>query len=168
MPDWSILSKSVFRRLADMSALFKPRANRKNTGSEDWAKLADRRSAPIVVRLRAGLFLRYTSATGAREFDTFLRDAKTWALFEHAVLPELDNFTFFDKSRETFVAPPAVLADGMFHLWTVTDLGLDLDGRPTTIGVIGELAHYVCAVYETKRLDRRAQKRNWLGLTPSS
>jgi hypothetical protein len=147
-----------------MSALFKPRAEIKPNRSEDWAKIADRRSAPTAVRLRAGLYLRYHSTTGAKEFDTFLRDAKTWAIFEHAVLPELENFTFFDKSRQTLVSPPAILADGMFHLWTVTDLGLDLDGRPTTIAVIGELASYLCSVYETNRVDRRAQRRNWLGL----
>jgi hypothetical protein len=46
-------------------------------------------------------------------------------------------------------------------------LGRDLDGRPTTIAVIGELAKYLCSVYETTRIDRRAQKRNWLGLNPT-
>jgi hypothetical protein len=166
VPDWSILSKSLFRSLADMSALFKPSAKPTHT-SEDWAKIADRRSSPIVVRLRAGLFLRYHSATGAKEFDTFLRDAKTWALFEHAVLPELADFSFFDKSRQTAVSSPAVLADAMFHIWTVTNLGLDLDGRPTTIAVISELAIYLCSVYETTRLDRRFHRRNWLGLNPA-
>lgn len=147
-----------------MSALFRPRTKTKTNASEDWAKLADRRSSPTVVRLRAGLFLRYQAATGVSEFDTFIRDAKTWALFEHAVMPELDNFSFFDKSRQTTVSSAAGLADAMFHLWTVTDLGLDLDGRPTTIAVISELANYLCAVYETTRIDRRRSKRNWLGL----
>jgi hypothetical protein len=148
-----------------MSALFRPRAlpNSANT-SKNWAKIADRRSSPTVVRLRAGLFLAYNAATGAKEFDTFLRDANTWALFEHSVLPELENFAFVDRSRDATVSSPAVLADGMFHLWTVTDLGLDLNGRPTTIGVVGELAHYLCAVYEASRVDRRTLKRNWLGL----
>lgn len=149
-----------------MSALFGPRGKSKAGLHDGWAKAADRRSSPTVIRLRAGLFLAYQAATGAQEFDTFLRDAKTWALFEHAVLPELDNFSFFDKARDTTVSSPAVLADGMFHLWTVTDLGLDLNGRPTTIGVIGELADYLCATYETARVDRRTKKRNWLGLNP--
>jgi len=149
-----------------MSALFRRRSGVKANSTEDWVKLADRRSSPTSVRLRAGLFLRYQAATGVKEFDTFLRDAKTWAVFEHAVLPELDNFSFFDKSRQATVSSPAVLADAMFHLWTVTDLGLDLAGRPTTIAVISELAKYLCAVYETTPLDRRARRRNWLGLNP--
>jgi hypothetical protein len=146
-----------------MSALFRPRAKSANS-TQDWAKIADRRSSPTDVRLRAGLFLAFSAASGAKEFDTFHRDAKTWAVFEHAVLPELDNFTFIDRGRQATVSSPAVLADGMLHLWTITDLGLDLNGRPTTIGVIGELAHYLCAVYETSPVDRRAKKRNWLGL----
>ncbi len=165
MPDWFNFQTSLFRRLADMCALFKRRGRPNPT--QNWTKIVDRRSAPTVVRLRAGLFLRYQAATGVKEFDTFIRDAKTWAIFEHSVLPELADFTFYDKNRQTAVSAAAVLADGMFHLWTVTDLGLNLDGRPTTIGVIGELAHYLCAIYETKRVDRRAQKRNWLGLTPA-
>jgi hypothetical protein len=148
-----------------MLALFKP--GRTSSKSENWAKTAERRSAPTALRLRAGLVLRYQTATGAKEFDTFLRDAKTWALFEHAVLPELEKFSFFDKSRERTVSAAAVLADGMFHLWTITELGLDLNGRPTTIGVISELAHYLCAVYEASRIDRRSGPRNWLGLNPS-
>jgi hypothetical protein len=148
-----------------MSALFQPHP--KTDQLENWTKLADRRSSPTVVRLRAGLFLRYSGATGAKEFDTFVRDATTWANFEHSVLPELNNFSFFDQNRQKHVSPPAVLADAMFHVWTVTDLGLDLDGRPTTIAVIGELANYLCAVYETKHVDRRAKKRNWLGLNPA-
>jgi len=146
-----------------MSALFRFKAQR-NT-SEDWAKIADRRSSPPVVRLRAGLFIRYSSATGAKEFDTFLRDANTWAAFEHAVLPELAKFTFLDKSRNARVSEPAVLADAMYHIWTVTTLGRDLDGRPTTISVISDLVKYVCSVYETQPSDRRAAKRNWLGLS---
>jgi hypothetical protein len=149
-----------------MSALFKHRAKSANT-YEDWAKIAGRRSSPTVVRLRAGLFLRYHSATGAKEFDIFLRDAKTWAIFEHAVLPELANFSFLNRSRQSAVSSPAVLADAMFHLWTATDLGRDLNGRPTTIAVIDELAYYLCSVYEATRIDRRAQKRNWLGLNPA-
>ncbi len=116
------------------------------------------------MRLRAGLFIRYTSATGAKEFDTFVRDAKTWATFEHAVLPELAKFTFLDKARNMRISEPAVLADGMYYVWTVTTLGRDLDGRPTTIGVISDLANYVCSVYEVQPLDRRAARRNWLGL----
>jgi hypothetical protein len=165
VPDWSIFRNSLFRRLADMSSLFRSRLKSEIGTTQDWAKIADRRSSPTVVRLRAGLFLRYQTATGAREFDTFLRDAKTWALFENAVLPELKNFSFFDKSRQATVSSSAALADAMFHLWTVTDLGLDLDGRPTTIAVIGELARYLCSVYQATRLDRRSRKRNWLGLT---
>jgi hypothetical protein len=98
-----------------MSALFKPR--RKNALiAEDWAKIAGRRASPVEIRLRAGLFLSYHSATSSKELDTFERDAKTWAVFEHSVLPELENFTFFDNSRELYVSPSAVLADGMFHL----------------------------------------------------
>lgn len=145
-----------------MSALFrgKPSPN----ASQDWAKIADRRSSPPVLRLRAGLFIRYTSATGAKEFDTFARDAKTWAAFEHAVLPELAKFTFLDKARNMRISEPAVLADAMYHVWTVTTLGRDLDDRPTTIGVISELAKYVCSVYETQPIDRRTARRNWLGL----
>jgi hypothetical protein len=145
-----------------MSALFRRKPDR-NT-SQDWVKIADRRSAPPVMRLRAGLFIRYTSATGAKEFDTFVRDAKTWATFEHAVLPELAKFTFLDKARNMRISEPAVLADGMYYVWTVTTLGRDLDGRPTTIGVISDLANYVCSVYEVQPLDRRAARRNWLGL----
>ena len=147
-----------------MSALFRTRGQ--SPALENWAKLAERRSSPVVIRLRAGLFLRYHSAIGAKESDAFLRDAKTWALFEHAVLPELENFSFFDKSREIYVSPSAVLADGMFHLWTVTDLGLDDNGQTTTIAVITEMAHYLCAIYETTRIDRREVKRNWFGLSP--
>jgi len=119
------------------------------------------------MRLRAGLLLRYQAATKAAENDVFQRDAKTWALFEHAVLPELANFTFVDKSRDVFVSPSAVLADGMFHLWTLTELGLDMAGRPTTLTVISELANYLCAVYETTHVDRRKRRRNWFGLTRS-
>jgi hypothetical protein len=144
-----------------MSALFKLRPPQ--TGSEDWAKIADRRSSTPTMRLRAGLFIRYRAATGAKEFDTFVRDAKTWAAFEHAVLPELAKFTFFDKGRNAKISESAVLADAMYHIWTVTDLGRDLNGRPTTISVISDLAHYVCSVYEAQPIDRRAAKRNWLG-----
>jgi hypothetical protein len=150
-----------------MSALFKPRRQSQVARQEDWAKIAQRSSTPTVSRLRAGLFLRYQEATNARETDTFTRDAKTWALFEHATLPELENFSFFENSRQIYVAPSAVLADAMFHLWTVTDLGLDSAGRPTTIAVITEMAYYVCTLYETTRLDRREAKRNWLGLSPT-
>jgi hypothetical protein len=146
-----------------MSSLF--RLKPKQNASEDWAKIADRRSSSPVMRLRAGLFIRYTSATGAKEFDTFLRDAKTWAAFEHAVIPELAKFTFVDKSRSARVSEHAVLADAMYHIWTVTTLGRDLNGHPTTISVISDLANYLCAVYETQPIDRRADKRNWLGLS---
>jgi len=148
-----------------MSALFKPRVTRAAT-VEDWTKIADRRSSPPAIRLRAGLFLRYNKATGAKEFDTFVRDAKTWAAFENAVMPELENFTFVDHARQANVSSTAVLADAMYHIWTVTDLGRDMDGRPTTISVVKELANYVCSVYETKPIDRRAGKRNWFGLNP--
>jgi hypothetical protein len=117
------------------------------------------------MRLRAGLFIRYNAATGAKEFDTFLRDAGTWAAFEHAVLPELTGFTFLDKSRNAKISEPAVLADAMYHIWTVAALGLDLDGRPTTIGVIGDLANYLCSVYEVQPIDRRDGERNWFGLS---
>jgi len=145
-----------------MSALFRLKPRR--TAPQDWAKMADRRSSTPVMRLRAGLFIRYTAATGAKEFDTFVRDANTWAAFEHAVLPELAKFKFLDKARNATVSEPAVLADAMYHIWTVTTLGRDLDGRPTTISVIADLAQYVCSVYETLPSDRRAVKRNWLGL----
>jgi hypothetical protein len=161
VPDWSNLRQSLIRRLADMSALFNLKP--KTQGSQDWVKISERRSSPPVVRLRAGLFIRYQSATGAKEFDTFVRDAKTWAAFEHAVLPELARFTFVDKSRQATVSEPAVLADAMYHIWTATTLGRDLDGRPTTISVISELANYLCSVYETQPIDRRAARRNWLG-----
>ncbi len=148
-----------------MSSLFKPGG--RTVKGEDWARVAERRSSPVVTRLQAGLFLQYQAATGAREFDSFIRDAKTWALFEHAVLPELENFTFFDKTREAFVSPSAVLADGMFHLWTVTDLGLDQeDGQADTMAAIMELAQYLCSVYQTKVVDQRADRRNWFGLRP--
>ena len=150
-----------------MSALFQRRPAAQNA-EENWTKLADRRTAPTVVRLRAGLFLRYSKATGAKEFDTFNRDAQTWAAFENATLPELENFTFVDPSRQTTVSAPGVLADAMYHVWTVTDLGRELDGQPTTISVVKELANYLCAVYETKPIDRRARKRNWFGLNSSS
>jgi hypothetical protein len=149
-----------------MSALFKARRGH-TPGLENWEKLAERRSSPVVVRLRASLFLSYHAATGFNESDAFTRDAKTWALFEHSVLPELENFSFFDKSREIYVSPSAVLADGMFHLWTTTDLGADEEGRTTTITAITEMAHYLCALYETTRTDRRESKRNWLGLSPT-
>ncbi len=148
-----------------MSALFQPR--RAACASEDWLQTACRRSTPTEIRLCAGLFLSYQAATSAGEQDTFQRDARTWALFEHAVLPELENFRFFDKSRAGFVAPSAALADGMFHLWTATDVGLDSSGRATTLAVIGELANYLCALYETTKVDRRKGTRNWLGLSRS-
>jgi hypothetical protein len=164
--DWSTLRQSLFRKLADMSALFKPKAARP-AAEEKWEKIADRRSSRPAIRLRAGLFLRYNKATGAKEFDTFARDAKTWAAFENAVMPELDHFTFVDHARQAVVSSAAVLADAMYHIWTITDLGRDMDGRPTTIAVIKELANYVCTVYETKPIDRRAGKRNWFGLNPS-
>jgi len=166
VPDWSIFRISFLRKLADMSALFRPRRN--PSTPEDWVKIADRRSSPTEMRLRAGLLLRYQAATKAGENDTFLRDAKTWALFEHAVLPELTNFTFVDKSRDIFVSPSAVLADGMFHLWTLTELGLDSAGRPTTLAAISELANYLCAVYETTHVDRRKRRGNWFGLSRRS
>ena len=146
-----------------MSSLFE-RPSPASGLPQDWAKIANRRSAPAMVRLRAGLFLRYSATTGARESDTFIRDARTWATFEHAVTPELENFNFFDQTRQIFVAPSAVLADAMFHLWTVTDLGLDESGRPTTLTVITELAHYLCSVYETAPIDQRTPKASWLGL----
>jgi hypothetical protein len=145
-----------------MSALFNLRP--KGNDSEDWAKIANRRSSPVVIRLRAGLLIRYRSATGAKEFDTFLRDAKTWAVFEQAVLPELAKFTFLDKARDANISESAVLADAMYHIWTVTTLGRDLNGRPTTISVISELANYLCSMYDTQSIDRRAARRNWLGL----
>ena len=148
-----------------MSALFG--LKRKRNAPEDWAKIADRRSSTVVMRLRAGLFIRYSSATGAKEFDTFVRDAKTWAAFENAVLPELAKFTFIDKSRNAKISEPAVLADAMYHIWTVTTLGRDLDGRPTTISVISDLANYLCSVYDTQNIDRRNLKRKWLGLNGS-
>lgn len=165
MPDWSNIRTSLSRKLADMSDLFKARG--KIQGLEDWAHLAERRSSPVVVRLRAGIFLSYHSATRAGEQDAFSRDAKTWALFEHSVLPELENFNFFDRSREAYVSPSAVLADGMFHLWTATDLAIDEQGQTTTIAVVTEMANYLCSVYDTTRTDRRAAKRNWLGLNPT-
>jgi hypothetical protein len=149
-----------------MSALFKPH-RKTRAPQENWAKIAERRSSSIEARLRAGLFLRYQAATGAKEFDIFRRDAKTWALFEHAVLPELEGFTFFDRSREIYLSPSAALADGMFHLWTETDLDLDDERRLTTVSVVSEMATYLCALYEAKRIDKRDQGRNWFGFNPT-
>jgi hypothetical protein len=119
------------------------------------------------MRLRAGLFLRYRAATGAQEFDTFVRDAKTWAAFENAVLPEFAKFSFVDSSRQTRMSESAVLADAMYHIWTLTTLGRDIDGRATTINIISDLAKYVCSVYHAQPIERRAAKRNWLGLNVS-
>lgn len=163
MPDWSTFRASLFRRLAEMSALLKPSAKGPRP-AEDWAKLADRRSAPTVDRLRAGIFLRYQQATGAHEDDAFERDAKTWAVFEHSVLPELANFTFVDKTRDVFVSAAAVLADGMFHIWTVANFETGTPGSVTTTEVIGELASYLCNAYETSRVDRRKRRRKWFPL----
>jgi hypothetical protein len=165
VPDWSTFRESILSRLADMSALFKLRPQ--SGISPDYAKIVDRRSSPTVMRLRAGLYLRYQAATGAKEFDTFQRDAKTWAIFENAVLPELAKFSFVDTTRQTAVSESAVLADAMYHIWTITSLGRDLNNRPTTIAVIADLAGYICRVYETKPIDRRAGKRNWFGFNAS-
>jgi hypothetical protein len=166
VPDWSIFRISLLRSLAEMSALFRP--GRNASGSENWAKVVGQRSSPVTLRLKAALFLSYHAATGARESDTFHRNAKTWALFEHAVLPEVVKFTFFDKSRDVYVSAPAVLADSMFHVWTVTELGLESDGRPTTIAVISELAKYVGALYDITRVDRRKPGRSWFGVNRRS
>jgi hypothetical protein len=42
-------------------------------------------------------------------------------------------------------------------------LGLDQEGPPNTLNAIEELAHFLCAVYQTKPIDNRP-RRNWFGL----
>lgn len=131
--------------------------------TEEWEKLADRRSSPAVVRLAAGLFLLYQRATGANEGDPFARDEKNWGLFEQAALPEMASFTYFDRKRDTYMTPGAVLSDSMYHIWTLKRLPGTM-GRPTTIQVISALAQHICGVYETTPIDRRGRKRASLGL----
>ncbi len=155
------MRKSLPGGLAEISALLDSTNKPKTT--EEWEKIADRRSSPIVVRLCAGLFLLYQRATGARESDPFIRDAQSWAAFEQAVLPEMACFSFFDRSRDTTLTPSAILADAMYHIWTLETLPHSV-GLPTTIGVIGELAKHVCSRYEITAMDRRARKRASLGL----
>jgi hypothetical protein len=155
------LRKSLSRGLPEISALVD--ANSKPRSTEEWEKLADRRSSPTVVRLCAGLFSLYRRVTGAKESDPFIRDAKSWAAFEQAVLPEMACYTFFDRSRDTTLMPNAVLADAMYYIWTIESLPNTM-GTATTIGVIGELAKHICSRYETAPIDRRIRKRASLGL----
>jgi hypothetical protein len=159
--DWFNLRKSPSGGQDEISRLLE--ANFKPRTTEEWEKITDRRSSPIVVRLCAGLFLLYQRATGARESDPFLRDAKTWDAFQLAVLPEMASFTFFDRARDATLTPSAVLADAMYYIWTSETL-LDTDGESTTIEVIGELAKHICSAYEITVLDRRARRRASLGL----
>jgi len=128
-----------------------------------WEKLADRRSSSATVRLAAGLFLLYQRATNAKETDPFVRDEKTWGLFEQAALPEMASFSYFDRKRDAYLTPSAVLSDSMYHIWTLDKLP-GVTGRPTTIQVIGALAQHICAAYETTPIDRRTRKRASLGL----
>lgn len=155
------MRKSLPHGQTEISALLDAKAKPKTT--EEWEKIADRRSSPTVVRLCAGLFSLYRRATGAKESDSFLRDAKTWAAFQQAAEPEMACFTFFDKTRDTTLTPNAVLADAMYYIWTIETLPNTV-GQPTTIGVIGELAMHICSRYETNAIDRRARRRASLGL----
>ncbi len=155
------MRKSLSRGQTELSALLD--ANSKPKTTEQWEKIADRRSSPIVVRLCAGLFSLYRRATGARESDLFVRDAKSWAAFEQSVIPEMACFTYFDRSRDTTLTPNAVLADAMYYIWT-SEILPNPQGMPKTIGVIGELAKHICSRYEVAPIDRRARKRASLGL----
>jgi hypothetical protein len=161
LPIGITLRNSLSRGLAEISALLD--SNNKPKTTEEWEDLADRRSSPAAVRLCAGIFSLYRRATGARESDPFLRDAQSWAAFEKAALPEMACFTFFDRARDSNLTPNAVLADAMYHIWTLDTLPNTL-GTPTTIGLIGELAKHVCSRYEITPIDRRARKRASLGL----
>jgi hypothetical protein len=155
------LRKSLPSGQTELSALLDASSPPKS--SEEWQKIADRRSSPTVVRLCAGLFSLYRRATGARESDPFLCNAQSWAAFEQAVLPEMACFTYFDRSRDTTLTPNAVLAEAMYHIWTLENLANTI-GQPTTIAVIGELAKHVCSRYEIAAIDRRARRRASLGL----
>ena len=155
------MRKSLSQGQTELSALLDANSRPKTT--EEWETIADRRSSPIVVRLCAGLFSVYRRATGARESDPFLRDAKSWAAFEQASLPEMACFTYFLRARDTTLTPNAVLADAMYYIWTLETLPNAL-GQLTTICVIGELAKHVCSLYEITVIDRRARKRASLGL----
>jgi hypothetical protein len=155
------LPKSLPHGQTELSALLDANAKPKTT--EQWEKIADRRSSPTVVRLCAGLFSLYRRATGAKESDPFVRDAQTWAAFQQAAEPEMACFTFFDITRDTTLTPNAALADAMYHIWTLDNLP-NVIGQPTTITVIGELAKHVCSRYEIAAIDRRARKRASLGL----
>jgi len=152
------LRKSLPPGQTEISALLE--ANSKPRTTEEWEKLADRRSSPAVVRLCAGLFSLYRRATGAKESDPFIRDAKSWAAFQQAAEPEMACFTFFDRTRDTTLTPNAVLAEAMYYIWTLPNT----EAQPTTIGVIGELAKHICLRYETTPIDRRIRKRASLGL----
>jgi hypothetical protein len=155
------LRKSLPRGATELAALLD--ANSKPKTTEEWEKIADRRSSPTVVRLCAGLFSLYRRATGAKESDPFVRDAQSWAAFQQAAEPEMACFTFFDRDRDTTLTPNAVLADAMYYIWTLEALP-NTRGQPTTIGVIGELAKHVCSRYEISAVDRRARRRASLGL----
>jgi hypothetical protein len=155
------LQKTLPRGQTELSALLD--ANSKPKTTEEWEKIADRRSSPIVVRLCAGLFSLYRRATGGRESDPFRRDVQSWAAFQQAAEPEMACFTFFDKTRDTTLMPSAVLADAMYYIWTLEALPNKV-GQPTTLGVIGELAKHICSKYEIAAIDRRTRKRASLGL----
>ena len=155
------MRKSLPPGQTEISALLE--ANSKPRTTEEWEKLADRRSSPTVVRLCAGLFSLYRRATGAKESDPFIRDAKSWAAFQQAAEPEMACFTFFDRTRDTTLTPNAVLAEAMYYIWAIESLPNTM-GTATTIGVIGELAKHICSRYETAPIDRRIRKRASLGL----
>jgi hypothetical protein len=105
------------RGQTELSALLDANSRPKTT--EQWETIADRRSSPIVVRLCAGLFSLYRRATGARESDPFLRDAKSWAAFEQASHTRDGLLHLLRlRARDTTLTPNAVLADAMYYIWT--------------------------------------------------
>jgi len=114
--------------------------------------------------LREGLIRLYCRETGAKQTDLFPLDAKTWAEFEAAALPEMACFNFVEKKRGRPFTPGAALAEAMKHIWMLDDKQLSDIGRQTTNGVIGALATYVCSGYEVTAVDRRNRNRNSLGL----
>jgi hypothetical protein len=139
-----------------------PKGPSQDTCEEDWT-LADRRSSSAAARLCAGIFLIYQRQTGARQSDPFMRDAKSWSLFEQAALPEMSSFTFFDRSKNMLRMPSSVLADAMGHIWIAERLPYS-GAIPTTIQVVTELANRIAANYEISPVERRSRKRASLGL----
>jgi hypothetical protein len=131
--------------------------------AEDHELSADRRSSYISDRLSAGILLLYQRRTGAREADPFVRDAATWSAFEQAALPEMQSFTFFDRSSNTVRTPNSVLADAMGEIWMAQNL-LNAAHLPTTLQIVSELAKRIVAAYEISPVERRGRKRASLGL----